>query len=84
MKKIEFTKEERTAITGRIQRYFADELEFEIGNIPAELVLGFFSEEIGGYFYNRGLYDAQAVFRGQLDAIDDSIYALEQRETLKR
>lgn len=84
MKKIEFSKEEREAVVHRIRSYFLDELEFEIGDMPAEFVLDFFNKEIGAYFYNRGLLDAQAVFRGQLDNIDDAIYGLEQKETLKR
>ena len=84
MKKIEFSREEREVIVGRIRRYFLDELELEIGDMPAQIVLEFFNKEIGGYFYNRGLHDAQAVFRGQLDNIDDAIYGLEQRETRSR
>lgn len=84
MKKVEFSKEERVAIAAHIQKYFADEFDVEIGNLSAELVLGFFSDEIGGYFYNRGLRDAQAVFRRQLDSIDDAIYGLEQRDTRAR
>ena len=35
LKKITFEKAEREAIVGRIQRYFADELDSSIGNIPA-------------------------------------------------
>lgn len=84
MKKIEFSKDERDAIVSRIQDYFEAELEQEIGSIPAELLLQFFAEEIGPFFYNRGLNDAQAVFRAKLDEIDDTIYALEQREARTR
>ena len=81
MKPITFSKEDRAEIVGRIQRYFREELDQEIGNMPAELLLGFFGETIGGYFYNQGLADAQAVFAKSLDEINDRIYALEQRET---
>ena len=41
IKKIAFEKAEREAIVGRIQRYFVDELESSIGNIPAEQLLQF-------------------------------------------
>jgi uncharacterized protein (DUF2164 family) len=84
MKKITLSKEARAEIVGRIQRYFADELDQEIGALPAEMLLGFFAEAIGGYYYNQGLGDAQAVFARSLDAVNDSIYGLEQREARLR
>ena len=84
MKKISFSKETRAEIVGRIQRYFADELDQEIGSIPAELLLNFFSETVGGYYYNQGLADAQATFAKSLDDVNDRIYGLEQRETRLR
>lgn len=84
MKKIAFTKEERSEITQRIQLYFAEELEHEIGKIPSELLLEFFSEEVGKYFYNRGLFDAQASLMGKIDDFADAIYALEQPTQFRR
>ena len=84
MKPIEFSKDERTAIVSRIRDYFQTEMDQEIGNIPAEMLLRFFTEQIGPFYYNRGLADAQAVFASKLDDINDAIYALEQREALTR
>lgn len=79
MKKIEFSKEERGEIVSRIQRYFSDELDQQIGAIPAEFLLAFFTDEIGKFYYNKGLSDAQAVFMSKLDDINDAIYGMEQR-----
>ena len=79
MEKIKFSKEETSTITRRIQDYFDGELETEIGQMQAEFLLTFFSEEIGAYHYNRGLYDAQALLLKKVDDFTDSIYALEQR-----
>jgi uncharacterized protein (DUF2164 family) len=84
IKKIKFEKEERAAIVGKIQRYFVDELDSEIGAIPAELLLNFFTETIGGFYYNQGLSDAQAVLGKLVDNINDEIYGLEQREARAR
>ena len=80
MKKISFEKAEREAITGVIQRFFVDELESEIGNLPAQQLLQFFGEIIGPFYYNQGLHDAQAAFARQADNFNDEIYGLEQRE----
>ena len=84
MKKISFEKPERDAIVKRIQAYFSAELDQEIGAIPAELLLEFFTETIGPFYYNQGLKDAQAVFAKSLDDINDQIYGLEQREARSR
>ena len=84
MKPIKFEKDERAAIVGRIQRYFVDELDSEIGAIPAELLLAFFTETIGPFYYNQGLSDAQAVLARVADNINDEIYGLEQREARAR
>ena len=84
MKPIKFEKEERAAIVSKIQRYFVNELESEIGAIPAELLLAFFTETIGPFYYNQGLSDAQAVLARVADNINDEIYGLEQRDARAR
>jgi uncharacterized protein (DUF2164 family) len=84
VKQIEFSKEERGEIVARIQRYFDDEMSEPIGDLPAEMLLAFFTETIGPFYYNQGLADAQAVFAKSLDDISDRIYALEQREARVR
>ena len=84
MKKIKFEKEERAAIVAKIQRYFVSDLESEIGSIPAEQLLNFFTETIGPFYYNQGLADAQGVMARVVDNINDEIYGLEQREARAR
>lgn len=78
MKPIKFDREETKAIVGEIQDYFREELDQSIGAIPAEMLMQFFADKMGAYFYNRGLYDAQALIRKQVDNLSDEIFALEQ------
>ncbi len=84
MKPIKLDKEERAALIGRIQRYFADEMEQSLGNIPAEQLLNFFTEEIGPYYYNQALGDAQAAMTRAVEGFNDLIYDLEQRPARTR
>jgi uncharacterized protein (DUF2164 family) len=84
VKKITFEKPERAAIVAKIQDYFVKELDSEIGAIPAELLLAFFAESIGPFYYNQGLADARVVFAKSLDDINDQIYGLEQRDARAR
>lgn len=78
MSKIAFSKEQKAFIVNKIQRYFDDELEQEIGDFDAEFLLDFFSEQMGSYYYNQGLQDAQAALSNQLDNINESIDSLEK------
>ncbi len=78
MKPIEFTPAERADICARIQGWFRDELDQDIGRLPAEMLLAFFATEIGGDFYNRGLYDARAVVAARADDVSEAILGLER------
>ncbi|HLV83243.1 MULTISPECIES: DUF2164 domain-containing protein [Devosia] len=78
MKPIKFSREETKAIVGEIQDYFHHELDQEIGAIPAEMLMSFFVDKMGAYFYNRGVYDAQGLIRERMDSLTDDIFGLEQ------
>ena len=78
MAKIKFNKEEKETLVKKIQLYFEQELEQEIGQFDSEFLLDFISEEIGGYYYNRGLYDAQAYLEKKIENITEGFYELEK------
>ena len=78
MANIEFTREQKTLLVSQIQKYFVKELDQEIGDFDAEFLLDFFSEKIGGYYYNQGLNDARALLDEKLDTITESFYELEK------
>ncbi len=78
MEKLKFTPEEKAAIVQKIRGYFQEELDQEIGSFDAEFLMDFFAEQLGAYFYNRGLYDAEALFSKKVDEFADSIYELER------
>lgn len=78
MKPIEFSKEERVAITAKLRDYFARELDQELGQLPAEMLLDFIAKDIGGAFYNRGVHDAQQLVQQKAEDIVEALYALER------
>jgi len=75
---IKFSKEESDSLTRKIQLYFDEELDQEIGQFQAQFLLDFFSEEVGAYFYNRGLLDAQAVLDSRMESVGEAIGELEK------
>lgn len=78
MNRIEFTQDEKNAIAKKIQMYFREELDQEIGGFDAQFLLDFFAEEIGPLWYNQGLNDARAVIEEKLEHVGEAIYELEQ------
>ncbi|WP_285163005.1 DUF2164 domain-containing protein [Shewanella goraebulensis] len=78
MSKIEFTAEQREMMVHKIQTYFEDELDQDLGQFDAEFLLDFFASNIGAHFYNRGLHDARAIFEARIETIDEDIYGIEK------
>lgn len=78
MADIEFSKTERDILIKKIRLYMQEELGQELGQFDAGFLLDFVAEEIGVYFYNRGLFDAQAVLEKRLDSIAEAIYEIEK------
>jgi len=77
MAEIMFTEDEKELLVQKLKRYMADELDYDIGQFDAEFLLDFFSKEMGVYHYNRGLNDAQDIFKSRVESITDAIYELE-------
>ncbi|MGA0936097.1 MAG: DUF2164 domain-containing protein [Pseudohongiellaceae bacterium] len=75
---IDFTPEEKAAIVSKVQQYFNDELDQEIGQFDAEFLVDFFSAQMGKFYYNRGLQDAQAILEQRLEAVTEAITELEK------
>ena len=75
---IEFSKEEKSLLVPKIKMYLKEELGHEIGNFDAEFLLDFFSEEIGVFFYNRGIRDSLDMLDSRTEEVKESIYMLEK------
>ena len=84
MSVIKFSKDEKELITRKIQLYFREELEQKLGQFDAEFLLDFFTEAVGAYYYNRGLFDAQSILESKLENIAEAIYELEKPTDIVR
>lgn len=81
---IEFSKDEKDVLVRKIQLYFTEELDQDIGQFPALFLLDFFAEEIGSYFYNRGVYDAAALISERMESVTDALFELEKPTEFSR
>ncbi len=61
MSEIKFDKSEKSSLVQKVKMYFREKLNWEIGDFGAEFLIDFFANEEGSHFYNRRIYDAQAM-----------------------
>lgn len=83
MSKIEFEQGDKQILLDKLQRYFTTELDYELGQFDGEFLLEFISKEMGAFYYNQGLYDAQAVFESKVEALSEVVMELEMNTNMQ-
>jgi uncharacterized protein (DUF2164 family) len=66
-RKLELAGDSRKLAIASIRRHFQEELDQEIGDLKAALVLDFVVAELGPSLYNMGLADAKAFLAERAD-----------------
>ena len=61
-RKLALTDDDRKLAIASIRRHFTEELDQDVGDLKATLVLDFFLAELGPTVYNMGVADARAFF----------------------
>ena len=79
MKPIAFSKEEQADLIPRIKAFVAEELDQDIGDLQAGMLLDFMANTMGHAVYNRALYDAQALIAAKADEMAEILFALERK-----
>jgi uncharacterized protein (DUF2164 family) len=74
MPEIKFSNEDKEVLVQKLKRYFSVEMDQDVGQFDCEFFLDFISKEIGSYYYNKGLSDAQAIIAAKIDDISDALY----------
>lgn len=69
--------ETRKRLLASIQQFFREDLDEEVGDLRAQLVLDFCLAEIGPTIYNQAVADSQAFLQGKLDDLEASCWEQE-------
>lgn len=67
MQRVELSKQQKKSAIQEIKEYFAKERDEEIGDLAAEILLDFFAEKIGPYYYNKAISDVQKYMSEKVD-----------------
>lgn len=84
MTDVTFSPADRAHLIQKLQTYMDTELKIDIGRFDAEFLLDFVSREFGAYYYNQGLYDAQAVVTSRVTELGEAIAMLERTTEPRR
>ena len=63
---IKLSQEATKQLLASIRRYVAENLEQDIGDLKAGMLLDYFLKEIGPTVYNQAITDARAYFQGRV------------------
>ncbi len=78
MSDIQLSREDVDRIVHKVKKHFNDELDYDIGGFDAEFLIEFFAKEIGPFFYNKGLSDAQGLMLEKTEELGYLIQELEK------
>ena len=72
---IKLAADSRARAIASIKRYFAEQMEDEeVGDLKADLLLGFFLQESAPTVYNRAITDAQPYFQEKTVDLEGCCY----------
>jgi uncharacterized protein (DUF2164 family) len=72
--RIELSDERRARLVADIQKLFSDELDDDIGELRAGLVLDFFVKNLGPPVYNQAIRDAHGFIQEKLVDLEGDFY----------
>ncbi|WP_199611510.1 DUF2164 domain-containing protein [Flocculibacter collagenilyticus] len=78
MKKIVLNEQQKAFLISKLQTYFENELDYDLGQFDADFLLDFIAQHFGVYYYNQGINDAQQVISEKVELINDALYEIEQ------
>ncbi|GHB71223.1 hypothetical protein GCM10008107_20930 [Psychrosphaera saromensis] len=79
MSEVKLSKQQQDAAIVKLQEYFQQELDRDLGQFEAEFLLEFIMKEVGSSIYNQALYDAQSLLTAK---IEDVFAEIEQLDSL--
>tara|TARA_Y100001949_G_C15857068_1_gene273306 strand:- start:462 stop:707 length:246 start_codon:yes stop_codon:yes gene_type:complete len=73
---ISISRKIKDKIIQDLQEWFQENLDQEIGSLDAEFLTDFFTENVGGLYYNQALTDVHTLIYEKTESLADNIYDL--------
>jgi uncharacterized protein (DUF2164 family) len=76
--RIQLSEERRERMVRSIARFFEQDLDREISDFQAGLLIDFFVKELGAPVYNQAIQDARAFFQERIADLEGEFYEPEE------
>jgi uncharacterized protein (DUF2164 family) len=73
---ISISRKNKDKIVQDLQEWYQGNLDQDIGTLDAEFLTDFFTENIGGLYYNQALKDVHTLIYEKTESLADNIYEL--------
>lgn len=70
----ELTPQQNTELVHSLRKYFSTELNQELSELQAKLLLDYLFKEVAPLAYNRGVQDAEKYFRTKLEDLPSTCF----------
>ncbi|HAO60085.1 MAG TPA: DUF2164 domain-containing protein [Psychrobacter sp.] len=77
-KLLQLDKEEEEALLDELREYMSDELDMDLGNLPAKFLLDFMVSLIGPKIYDQAIEDAEPWLYDRFTGILEDLSALKK------
>lgn len=77
-KLIELSEEDESAVLEQLKDYMQDELDVELGNLQAKMMLDFIIDSIGPKLYDQVIDDVEPWFYSRFTGILEDMHALKK------
>jgi uncharacterized protein (DUF2164 family) len=71
---IEITKQETDEIVYSLKKYFSSELDQDLSDLKAKLLLSYVLKEIAPLAYNQGVKHSEEFFRARLEDLSATVF----------
>ena len=78
--RIKLTEERRRDLIAEIRAWYDEQMEEDIGDLKARLILDCFVESLGPQVYNQAVKDAAAFMQDNLIDLEGELYEVEDSE----
>ena len=72
--RIRLTDDRRERMLRSLRKFFAEDLDLDLGDLRAARILDFFVKELGPPVYNQAIQDARAHLQSKLDDLEGEFY----------
>jgi uncharacterized protein (DUF2164 family) len=72
------TPEQEREACQTLKRFMEDRFELRLGSFEAAEILELFTREIAPHYYNRAIFDAQALLKERFEGLESDMWSLEK------